>query len=312
MNSLLSLCLLLCALQTPGDSGASNNDLVADKPKATEVLILLQEITGRPGSSQEEVQIQQVYIASDRILVEDRSRGLIRILRLDVPEPVLWEISGDLTSYRETTDLARIQKDRRQQEEQLVKRTLELSESERTAILAASHIHLDSDGEIIREIRVEEKDSEGERLGLPVRQVRLFENSRLIADLLVADIETPFSLARFHRASGAFSDEVLVALEKVKGLPLEGTIQVVTATLTHPLSFRILQWDRKEVNSAIFNLPENCQLIEEKPFVHCPVCGQEVEREASAARARKRDGTWYYFDRRSCFQSWRKKRLGEN
>ena len=90
MNSSLSLFLLLCALQIPGDSGTASNDLVADKPKATEVLILLQEITGRPGSSQEEVQIQQVYIASDRILVEDRSRGLIRILRLDVHEPVLW------------------------------------------------------------------------------------------------------------------------------------------------------------------------------------------------------------------------------
>jgi YHS domain-containing protein len=303
------LLWLLLAAQDPIEAKDLKRQ---ERAPATNVLVLLQEVTGRPGSPEEVVELQQVYIGSDRILLEDRSRGLYRILRLDKPQPLVWEISGDGSMYREITDLSRIQKDRRLQEQQLVERTRDLPQSERAALLEASHIRLSSEGKIVREIRVEEKSFDGERLGMPVRQVLLHENDRLIADLLVADISTPFSLARFHRASGAFSEEVLAALEKIHGLPLEGTIQVVTATLTHPLVFKVRQWGRKDVDPAIFDLPANCTLIEDKAFVHCPVCGQEVEREASAARARKRDGTWYYFDRRSCFRSWRLHRLEEN
>ncbi|MGE4632315.1 MAG: hypothetical protein AAEJ47_04705 [Planctomycetota bacterium] len=305
----LTLSLLL-VIQDP--AGSSEALPKPQKPQSTRVLVLLQQVIGRPGSLEEVVEVQQAYIASDRILLDERQRGLIRILRLDNPEPVLWEISADRSMYREINDLARIQKDRLQQEKQLVERIRDLPEEERKALLAASHLRLSRDGNIVREISIEEKPTEGERLGLPVRQVLVRENGRLIADLLVADIDTRFSLARFHRASGAFSEEVLQALEKIKGMPLEGTIQVVTATLAHPLSFKILEWELKNVDMAIFDLPVNCQLIDDQAFVHCPVCGQEVEREASAARARKRDGTWYYFDRRSCFQDWRKERLGGN
>ena len=305
----LTLSLLL-VIQDP--AGSSESLPIPQKPQSTRVLVLLQQVIGRPGSLEEVVEVQQAYIASDRILLDERQRGLIRILRLDNPEPVLWEISADRSMYREINDLARIQKDRLQQEKQLVERIRDLPEEERKALLAASHLRLSRDGNIVREISIEEKPTEGERLGLPVRQVLVRENGRLIADLLVADIDTRFSLARFHRASGAFSEEVLQALEKIKGMPLEGTIQVVTATLAHPLSFKILEWELKNVDMAIFDLPVNCQLIDDQAFVHCPVCGQEVEREASAARARKRDGTWYYFDRRSCFQDWRKERLGGN
>lgn len=305
----LTLSLLL-VIQDP--AGSSEALPIPQKPQRTKVLVLLQQVIGRPGSLEEVVEVQQAYIASDRILLDERQRGLIRILRLDNPEPVLWEISADRSMYREINDLSRIQKDRLQQEKQLVERIRDLPEEERKALLAASHLRLSRDGNIVREISIEEKPTEGERLGLPVRQVLVRENGRLIADLLVADIDTRFSLARFHRASGAFSEEVLQALEKIKGMPLEGTIQVVTATLAHPLSFKILEWELKNVDMAIFDLPVNCQLIDDQAFVHCPVCGQEVEREASAARARKRDGTWYYFDRRSCFQDWRKERLGGN
>lgn len=305
----LTLSLLL-AIQDPADSLEAPPK--PQKSQRTRVLVLLQQVIGRPGSLEEVVEVQQAYIAPDRILLDERQRGLIRILRLDNPEPVLWEISADRSMYREISDLARIQKDRLQQEKQLVDRIRDLPEEERTALLAASHLRLSRDGNIVREISIEEKPTSGERLGLPVRQVLVRENGRLVADLLVADIDTRFSMARFHRASGAFSEEVLQALEKIKGLPLEGTIQVVTATLAHPLSFKILEWEHKNVDMAIFDLPVNCQLIDDQAFVHCPVCGQEVEREASAARARKRDGTWYYFDRRSCFQDWRKERLGGN
>ncbi len=296
-----------------------SGSLVQDPPDGSgkrpvvDTLVIQHEVTGRPGSAEESTVLQNAFVTADRVLVEDRSRGVLRILRLDQPQPVLWEVSEDGKFYRETRDLGKIQKDRLEQERQLVERTAQLPAEERAALLSGNHIRLSDDGELVREITVEENDTDETRLELPVRNVRVLENGRLIADFMVADVDIPFSLIRFHSASGAFSKEVLVALEKIQGLPLEGSIQVVTATLSHPLRFRVVSWKRAaEFPLSAFELPEGCQKIEETPFVNCPICGTEVEREASAARARKRDGTWCYFDQRSCFQQWRLQRLKEN
>lgn len=287
--------------------------IVDAKEPVVEALVIQHEVTGRPGSPDESTVVQSAFVASDRVLVDDRSRGLIRVLRLDQQNATLWEIAGDRSVYREISDLGKIQQDRLQQERQLIERISSLPEKEREELLQGNFLKVSENGQLVREVQVKEAATDEKRLDLPVRKVQIFENERLIADLLVADIDMPFSLARFHAATGAFSAEVLSALEKVQGLPLEGTIQVVTATLTHPLHFRVTQWTRStEVPASLFELPEGCVKIEESSFVHCPVCGSEVEREASAARARKRDGTWYYFDRRECFQDWRKQRIGNN
>ncbi|MGE4619483.1 MAG: hypothetical protein AAEJ04_06720 [Planctomycetota bacterium] len=304
--SALFLCLLtVVTVQDPPV------DSITPVGPTVDALVIQHEMTGRPGSPEETTSVQNALVSSDRVLVEDRSRGLVRILRLDQPEPILWEISADQAFYRETKDLGRIQKDRIQQEKQLLRRVEGLPAAEREALLKANHIRVSATGDLIREITVEDKETDETRHDLPVRNVRIFENGRLIVDALVADVDIPFSLAKFHSASGAFSAQVLEALEKVKGLPLEGSIQVVTATLSHPLQFKVTQWHRSsEIPLSVFDLPLDCQKVEDQAFAHCPVCGSEVEREASAARARKRDGSWHYFDRRSCFQDWRKERLG--
>jgi YHS domain-containing protein len=310
-GSTLFLCLLtVVAVQDPAVDSATPDSATPEGP-TVDALVIQHEMTGRPGSPEETTSVQNALVSSDRVLVEDRSRGLVSILRLDQAEPLLWEVSADQAFYRETKDLGRIQKDRVQQEKQLLRRVADLPAAERESLLKANHIRVSEDGELVREITVEENATDEIRHDLPVRNVRILENGRLIVDALVADVDIPFSLAKFHSASGAFSEQVLEALEKVKGLPLEGSIQVVTATLSHSLQFKVTQWHRSsEIPLSVFDLPPDCQKIEEKSFVNCPVCGSEVERDASAARARKRDGSWYYFDRRSCFQDWRKERLG--
>ncbi len=280
-------------------------DPVVEVEARVEALVIAQQVSGQPGRPDDELAYQQIALTSDRVLLEDPSRGLVSILRLDGDSPLLWEISADRKMYRENRDLGRIQKDRTVQEQQLVERSKELPEKQRDELLKASHIRLSSSGELIREIRVEETASEERRLGLPVRRVQVWENDRLIADLWVAAVQVPFPLARFHRASGAFGVEVQEALEKIEGLPLEGIIHVVTATLSHPINFTVKQWDRRSVPAHLFDIPEGCQKIEEKAFLHCPICGNEVEKDASAARARTRDGEWLFFDSRECFKQWR-------
>ena len=48
-------------------------------------------------------------------------------------------------------------------------------------------------------------------------------------------------------------------------------------------------------------LPTGAKKIEESPFAHCPVCGQQVEKAAPpAGRSRRRDGSDVFFDRREC------------
>lgn len=290
-------------------SNPASQDPVSEEPAPSdariEAMIILQEISGRPGRPDHETEIQQMVLARDRVLLEDRQRGLLSILRLDGDQPLLLEISADRTVYRESNDLGRIQKDRWIQEKQLEKRSRNLPKAEREQLLKASHLRLSESGELIREIRVEQSDSTEQRLGLPVRSVRIYENDRLITDLLVADLDVPFPMAKFHRASGAFGAKVQDALEKIEGLPLEGVIHVVTATLSHPLTFKITQWDRRSVPTSLFDVPAGCQKLEETAFAHCPICGQQVEREASAARARTREGEWLFFDQRECFQQWR-------
>lgn len=297
MSLLLLPLLLVFFSQDPVDPNPGEETL--------EAMIILQEISGRPGRPDDEVELQQMVLARDRLLLEDRIRGVVSILRLDAPQPVLREISADGSVYRESTDLGRIQKDRQVQEQQLVERSRDLPQKERLELLRASHIRLSDSGELIREIRVERSGEVQERLGMQVRQLRIWENDRLIADLWVSDIETPFPVAIFHRASGAFGVEVQKALEQIEGLPLEGVIHVVTATLSHPLSFKVQQWDRRSVPASLFEIPEGCEKVEESSFMNCPVCGNQVEREASAARARTREGEWLFFDRRDCFKEWR-------
>ena len=134
MSLLLLPLLLLFNFQDPVDPKQGEETL--------EAMIILQEITGRPGRPDDEVELQQMVLARDRLLLEDRSRGVVSILRLDAPQPVLREISADGSAYRESLDLGRIQKDRQVQEQQLVERSRDLPQKERLELLRASHIRL--------------------------------------------------------------------------------------------------------------------------------------------------------------------------
>ena len=121
-------------------------------------------------------------------------------------------------------------------------------------------------------------------------------------------MEIPFSFAPLHEATGAFSREVFEVIRDLKGFPVSGTIYVVTATLTHPLEFKIREIEKGSVEASFFDLPEDCQKEEQRAFLNCPICGSEVERESSAARARDREGQWIFFKTRECFSEWKKQR----
>ena len=306
MKLLSWLCLALVSLPLPS---VLNDPKPADASvgDSIPVVTFLQEVTGRPGSPESKTYQQKVVLSSDRVWVLDERRNLIQILRGDLQPAVLWEVSSDLARYREVTDLSRIQKDRRVQEQQFVRRVAELPADEKRELLKGAHIRLNNQGEPIREIELEEvTSSDVAEDGL--RQVKVYENGRLVADLKLANMEIPFSFAPLHEATGAFSREVFEVIRDLKGFPVSGTIYVVTATLTHPLEFRIREIEKGSVEASFFDLPEECQKEEQRSFLNCPICGSEVERESSAARARDREGQWIFFKTRNCFSEWKKQR----
>ena len=305
----LFFCLfasVLAQVATPGDLALHAQRSVPEE--TVSVVSFIQEVTGRPGSPEAETQTQKVVLASDRVWLLDENRRLIQILRGDRKPAVLWEVSVDLARYREITDLARIQKDRQVQEKQFLRRIQDLPAEEKKQMLKAAHIRLDETGEPVREIEIEEVESSAEPGEENLRRVRVLENGRLIADLKLADLEIPFSLAPLHEATGAFSREAFEVIRDLKGFPVSGTIYVVTATLTHPLEFQIRDVEKTAVPVSYFDLPEGCQKEEQRSFLNCPMCGSEVERESSAARARDREGQWIFFKTRECFSEWKKQR----
>ena len=306
MKLLSWLCLALVSLPLPS---VSNDPTSADRSagESVPVVTFLQEVTGRPGSPESKTYQQKVVLSADRVWVLDERGNLIQILRGDLDPAVLWEVSSDLARYREVTDLSRIQKDRRTQELQFVRRVADLPQDEKREMLKGAHIRLNDQGEPIREIELEElAPSEGADDSL--RRVKVYENGRLVADLKLANMEIPFSFAPLHEATGAFSREVFEVIRDLKGFPVSGTIYVVTATLTHPLEFKIREIEKGSVEASFFDLPEDCQKEEQRAFLNCPICGSEVERESSAARARDREGQWIFFKTRECFSEWKKQR----
>ncbi|OUU24588.1 MAG: hypothetical protein CBC13_03155 [Planctomycetia bacterium TMED53] len=300
--------LLLAGLVFIGLAQEAGTSPKLDDARGVPAISFVQEVTGRPGSPDETKQIQRVVLSADRVWLLDEQRRLIQILRADRNPAVLWEVSADLNRYREITDLSRIQKDRWIQERQFVKRLADLPESEREELLKAAHIRIDSKGELIREVSLENLGETKQEDGRTLKRVKVFENGRLVADLWLADMEIPFSLAALHGATGAFGPEVLEVVRDLKGFPVSGTIHVVTATLTHPLEFKISEIEDSPVANSFFELPEGCEKEEQRAFLNCPICGSEVERESSAARARDREGRWIFFKSRECFSEWKRQR----
>ena len=298
---------LLLGILAP-ETSAADDGALAKSEATVPVVKFVQKVTGRPGSPDSETQIQRVILATDRVWLLDEQRRLIQILRGDRQPPALWEISADLQRYREMTDLSRIQKDRWVQEKQFVQRLDGLPLAERAQLLKGAHIWLDDEGEPMRVVRIEEVEPADPNNESSTRRVKVYENDRLIADLRLADLQIPFSLAPLHEATGAFSSEVFEVIRDLKGFPVSGTIYVVTATLTHPLEFAIEDIEKTTVSASYFELPENCQKEEQRSFLNCPICGSEVERESSAARARDREGRWVFFNSRECFAEWKKQR----
>ena len=134
MKLLSWLCLALVSLPLPS---VSNDSTPADRSvgESVPVVTFLQEVTGRPGSPESKTYQQKVVLSADRVWVLDERRNLIQILRGDLDPAVLWEVSSDLARYREVTDLSRIQKDRRIQEQQFVRRVAELPQEEKREML---------------------------------------------------------------------------------------------------------------------------------------------------------------------------------
>ena len=155
MKVLSWLCLALVSLPLPS---VSNDPTSADRSagESVPVVTFLQEVTGRPGSPESKTYQQKVVLSADRVWVLDERRNLIQILRGDLDPAVLWEVSSDLARYREVTDLSRIQKDRRTQELQFMRRVADLPQDEKREMLKGAHIRLNDQGEPIREIELEE------------------------------------------------------------------------------------------------------------------------------------------------------------
>ena len=136
----------------------------------------VQEVTGRPGSSDSSTQIQRVVLSADKVWLLDEQRRLIQILRVDQKPAVLWEVSLDLNRYRETTDLSRIQKDRMVQERQFVKRLEAFPVDERRESLKAAHIRREDKGDLNCEFSLDAVEGCRHAIVLDVRRLDFREN----------------------------------------------------------------------------------------------------------------------------------------
>ncbi|MCZ6795176.1 MAG: hypothetical protein O7J95_16350 [Planctomycetota bacterium] len=244
----------------------------------------------RPGQPSRRVrQTLTVSVSGEQLLLEQYGERAesgsprlesIHVLRLDRDPPVIWQFSPDRATYREFRgDLNKHQRDRDVHEKGLLDFARTLPRRQRQKVLADHYLRADGYREVI--VR------RGERqkiLGRDCERVVVTENGRQIVDVYVSvaeELAGGRSFFDLYRRLGAFSTEVLEKLKDIKGLPLKGSITVVTKLPAYKLDIEVEKIEQVKVDPALFRVA-GARKIENTPAVlRCAECGRDVETDAS-------------------------------
>lgn len=305
---------------------AGFEDPLAPASGPVDVLRVVQRATGVPNSTGESGtrQVEQAITVAEggeRVLLEqytpapkeggDRRLESRIVLRLDRQPPIAWEFGPDGETYREHEgDLNAIQRDRTVREREVLRRATRMPAAERDQILEQNHLRLDGKREV--KVRWGETSSV---LDSTCRELVVTENGRTIIDACISEEAAGGqSFFQLYRRLGAFSQEVLDAIRDVKGLPLRGSITVVTKLPVYTFDFVVEDIERTKVDAKDFELPPGAtELVETPAIVRCPTCQKELE----AARGQKftYGGRTLYFCDNECLRKFKaslRERLNPN
>ncbi|MFN0060274.1 MAG: hypothetical protein ACKVX7_17585 [Planctomycetota bacterium] len=275
-------------------------------PPANPVLRFEQVVTGATQKVDEAVE-QQLFMTKDRLRLNDPSANRYFILRLDREKPLVYEVAADSKHYTLGKEHEQIQRRRDVREQDQLRQALAESDAVRDRILRDNYLIVEA-GQLVRKVTVEEQSAE-DYLGHKTRRYLVSENGRLIVDALVAtDLPVSIPFFDFYRRVGAFSNEVLEALRKIPGVPLQAKIKVVGEVVTRPLEVRATSIAELPPQDDLFEIPPGCVELKESPFAPCAVCGEQVERASGYSHYVPALNAKVYFDTKEHYDTWFKQR----
>lgn len=317
----LSTVAGLIALLGPGPGQGQNVGTAEAKVKNPHALVVEQRVTGHPDLEKGEVMRQRITIdlESSRLLLEaltpdgkpgatlDHSAGGASrvILRMDREPPVIYEIFDEEKAYRaHEGDLNRLQEERDIQEMNDIRLARRLPRAEREQLLQKNYLRPDGS----REVEVRRGETR-EILGYECREVTITENGRPVIEAwMTTDLAGGKSFYELYRRLGAFSQQVLEKVATLEGLPIRARIKVVTALPAYELEAECTRVQPlASLAPDAFELPAEYREIQDvPPYLACPVCGKEVERDAPGARYFDFNSqTQYLLCSRECYESLR-------
>ncbi len=297
----LPLCLVsLLTLQTDTPTAPDT------KPGLTgRGLLLVQETNGAPGRQSSGVGRQTLAVTEDRLVMIDHGTSQRFLMRLDQTPAQFFEISSGGREYTTGKDYAQTQAQRDAWEEELRRNRMEKSDAEWRHALEKNHIREDGS----REVVVSQESAPSVTLGDRAFNVKKFvvrENGRVIVSALVTqDLAVDIPFFEFYRRLGAFSEDVLVKLKEIKGVPLKADITVVTSSFSHALTSKLIQVEERELQLDTFELPEGADEVTETPFVTCHKTGVRFER-TSGFKLMMVDGRTLWFAQKRDWHEFRR------
>jgi YHS domain-containing protein len=273
-----------------------------------------QVVRGVPGLKSGEALTQRLWIAADKLLLQELTPGATPegavfaprfLLRADRDPPVIYEFLPRRKTYRQWEELQNIQKDRDLYELQILEKTRSLPAEERERARAIYHV---KEG-LRRDVTKKEEQAPAITVGgtaYECRRVVITENGLDVVDALVTDqIDLGLDYYRFYRQLGVFSDKVLESLKTIKAFPLKAKLRVVTGKLKgfHTLSTEVVAiGPEKSLDPAVFEIPSGWAL-ETKPLkTTCAAhgCDRQVEPLNPPGGKYIYRGRTYYFCSREC------------
>ncbi len=315
-NHRVALLIVLCSLGGPGLWGqsqpASSQPKEADKDseagaKSARLLALhiKQTSSGLPGQSNkleaDQERTQEAYVSENRLRLQDAATRQEFLMKTDQGE--FFEILAGGKEYQRAADYSEIQ-EKRDRFEKKIRENDRLSESERRQALQDNYIRADGQ-RIVKTTKSEAPPIEIQGHSYSVSKFEIRENGRKVVEALVTTdlpIEVPFF--EFYRNLGAFSDEVLTELQKIKGVPLQAEFLVVTSLVNHKIAAKIDELELVQVPASVFELPVGAKERQQTPFAICPVTNQRVEKTA-ACRVLI-NGVEFFFVNQAAFKEYKR------
>ena len=278
-----------------------------DGTKVTSLLVT-QTANGLPNQPTKERVLQRLLVTENYLRLDDPHGGVIYLLELADGEPKLFECSLDWKQYRKPDRLGELQRSRDRNERQTLERLKGESELDRKAVMEKRFLRPG----LKREVEIVRTGEKKILLEREAERVQITENERVIVDVWLdpkAELDIPFF--QFYSKLGAFSDEVLVKLEELRGLPLQVEFTVVTATLAYKIDVEATAVKTDQVPLREFRVPLWSKEVVEESVATCPICGSEVEIAAPGGQSRRRDGTKVYFNSRECVAEFNRREYPE-